>query len=192
MYLLLDTETTSYKPWQIAQLSCLLLDNERNIVQAKNFFFSVEEMDPYAQAIHWFSLEQLEELSEGYRFGDHINSILPLIENTTLIAHNVQFDLKFMQHECNKINIDYNPKTLCSMEYFTPICKIPHPQQQCFKWPKVAELMTHFDISHEDVQHTTKELFDTDDVNFHDARYDTVAVYLAMKIHKNLEKSSQK
>ena len=185
MYLLLDTETTSYKPWQIAQLSCLLLDNERNIIDAKNFFFRVDEMDPYAQAVHWFSIEQLEHLSEGLRFGDHIDSILPLLQDNTLVAHNVNFDLKFMQHECQKIGITYQPKTLCSMEYFTPICQLPHPQQPGnLKWPKVAELITYFDITHEDITNTTKELFDNDDVSFHDARYDTVAVYLAMKRHK--------
>ncbi len=52
MYLLLDTETTSYHPGQIAQLSYIYLDKDRQIINSKNYFFAVDEMDPYAEAIH--------------------------------------------------------------------------------------------------------------------------------------------
>lgn len=63
MYLLIDTETTSYHPGQIAQLSYIHLDDDRNYITAKNYFFTVDEMDPYAEAIHGFSLERLYNLS---------------------------------------------------------------------------------------------------------------------------------
>lgn len=89
MYLLLDTETTSYHPGQIAQLSYIHLDKDRQIIDSKNYFFSVDDMDPYAEAIHGFSKDRLEVLSEGKRFADYKDEILPILENTTLVAHNV-------------------------------------------------------------------------------------------------------
>jgi len=184
MYLLLDTETTSYHPGQIAQLSYIHLDKDRKIIDSKNYFFAVDEMDPYAEAIHWFSKERLEILSEGKRFADYEHEILPLLETTTLVAHNVWFDLKFMQYECKRVWYDYQPETLCTMKHFTPICQLPSPQKPwLLKRPKVAELIAHYNISEENISDTTKEIFKETDIWFHDARYDTVAVYLAMKAY---------
>lgn len=187
MYLLLDTETTSYHPGQIAQLSYIHLDTDRQIIDSKNYFFAVDEMDPYAEAIHWFSKAKLEILSEGKRFADYHHEILPLLETTTLVAHNVWFDLKFMQYECERVWYNYEPETLCTMKHFTPICQLPSPQKPwLFKRPKVAELISHYTISDDEIDRSTKEIFDTDDVWFHDARYDTVAVYLAMKAYHEI------
>jgi hypothetical protein len=52
MYLILDTETNSYHPGQIAQLSYILVDENWQFQQSQNFFFRVDAMDPYAQSIH--------------------------------------------------------------------------------------------------------------------------------------------
>ncbi len=181
MYILLDTETTSYHPGQIAQLSYIHLDADRQILWSKNYFFTVDEMDPYAEAIHGFSKQRLEILSGGLRFSDYKDEILPALEGKTLVAHNVWFDLKFMQYECERVAFDYKPATLCTMQHFTPICKLPSPKQDGYKRPKVAELITHYNITEEEIKNSTDDIFWADDVGYHDARYDTVAVYLAMK-----------
>jgi DNA polymerase-3 subunit epsilon len=184
MYLLLDTETTSYHPGQIAQLSYIHLDTDRQIIDSKNYFFAVDEMDPYAEAIHWFSKEKLDMLSEGKRFTDYQHEILPLLENTTLVAHNVWFDLKFMQYECERVWYDYQPETLCTMKHFTPICQLPSPQaHQHYKRPKVSELINHYNITEDDITQATIDIFWESGNGFHDARYDSVAVYLAMKAY---------
>ena len=188
MYLLLDTETTSYHPGQIAQLSYIHLDKDRQIIDSKNYFFAVDEMDPYAEAIHGFSKQRLEILSEGKTFADYQHEILPLLETTTLVAHNVWFDLKFMQYECERVWYDYQPETLCTMKHFTPICQLPSPQpNKWYKRPKVSELIRHYDITPEDITMSTEEIFGESDAGFHDARYDTVAVYLAMKAYHEIK-----
>ena len=89
MYLLLDTETNSAHPGQIAQLSYILVDESRKFQTSKNYFFRVDEMDRFAQAIHGFSLEKLEELSQGRTFSDQSNDLIPLLDCHTLVAHNV-------------------------------------------------------------------------------------------------------
>lgn len=186
MYLLLDTETTSYHPGQIAQLSYIHLNEKREIIGSNNYFFSVDHMDPFAESIHWFSKEKLSILSEWKRFIDYQKELLPLLESTVLVAHNVWFDLKFMQYECERVWYNYQPETLCTMKHFTPICKLPNPQNTWYKRPKVSELILHYNISEENITNTTKNIF-WDSWNwFHDARYDTVALYLAMKAYHNI------
>jgi hypothetical protein len=49
----------------------------------------------------------------------------------------------------------------------------------------VVELIEHYDITPEDITLSTEEIFGDSGAGFHDARYDTVAVYLAMKAHYN-------
>ena len=68
--LIFDTETTSIKPGNICQLSYILIDasSKPQKTIGKNFFFTVEDMDPAAEEIHGFSLEKLYELSNGLYF----------------------------------------------------------------------------------------------------------------------------
>ena len=67
--LFFDTETTSIKPGSICQLSYITVDasTKPQVTTGKNFFFTVDEMDPSAQEIHGFSLEKLYELSKGHK-----------------------------------------------------------------------------------------------------------------------------
>lgn len=160
MYLLIDTETTSYHPGQIAQLSYIQADESRQPIQTGNYFFEVDEMDPYAQRVHGFSLEQLRILSGGKRFSHYRDEILPLLENNILVAHNIAFDLKFMQYECERMRYEYRPQTLCTMHHFTPLCQLPHPNQYGkFKRPKVAEVVSYCNISETDILQETNTLF---------------------------------
>ena len=68
--LFFDTETTSVKPGHICQLSYITVDTSTKpqTTIGKNFFFTVDEMDPSAQEVHGFSLEKLYELSNGLEF----------------------------------------------------------------------------------------------------------------------------
>ena len=65
--LFFDTETTSVKPGNICQLSYITVDTSTKpqTTIGKNFFFTVDEMDEGAEAIHGFSLEKIYELSDG-------------------------------------------------------------------------------------------------------------------------------
>lgn len=159
---------------------------------AKNYFFEVENMDPYAEAIHWFSKEKLKTLSQWKVFADYTEEIIPLLESNILVAHNVWFDLKFIQYECDRIWYQYQPETLCTMKHFTPICQLPSPQSnKGFKRPKVIELIQHYNITEQTIASTTAIMFGENSVQFHDARYDTVAVYLAMQAYHTLSQSEQ-
>lgn len=187
MYLLLDTETNSAHPGQIAQLSYILVDDKRQFQTSKNYFFRVDDMDPYAQAIHGFSQEMLEDLSQGKTFSDQSEDLIPLLDVHTLVAHNVGFDKKFIQYEYQRLWLSYEPETFCTMAHFTPICKLPHRHNGGFKRPKLGELLLHYNISESYVQEVVQELFDGESTQAHDARYDTTALYLVMQEYQKFQ-----
>ena len=65
------------------------------------------------------------------------------------------------------------------MKKTTPICKLVG-RRSGYKYPKLSELTCFLGISDSQILLETKKLFGNG-VGFHDARFDTVAVYLAMK-----------
>jgi DNA polymerase III epsilon subunit-like protein len=185
MYAILDTETTDLRPGQIAQLSYILLDADKNVTWAKNFFFSVDTMNYGAQAVHGFSKNKLAVLSWGRVFADHAQEIHTDLHDKTIIIHNVSFDTKFMEHELQKIFKTYKlTKSICTMKHFTDICKLPSARAW-YKWPKVAEVLAHLRVQDTAVLQEAQRIFGCADIGYHDARFDTAAV-LAMMPHVSI------
>lgn len=181
----LDTETTGLVPGQIAQLTYIIEENKK-LVGAKNYFFAVETMSMQAQQVHGFSLDRLKQLSDGMRFENLFNEIYKDINESIFIAHNVRFDRKFVEAEFNRLNKDMRAKNyFCTMEYFKDILKLPSKRGQSYKNPRVEEVMKFYNISPNDVLEKTKEIFKCEDVSFHDARYDTTAIYMCCLKSRN-------
>ena len=150
--LFFDTETTSVKPGHICQLSYITVDTSTKpqTTIGKNFFFTVDEMDPSAQEVHGFSLEKLYELSNGLEFLEQLQYFMSDFFNADfVIGHNVQFDVKFLKHEIDSlyeagmIDCSWKPKkTFCTMSYYKNICQIPSPNGNGIKNPKLSEVIT--------------------------------------------------
>ena len=179
-----DTETTGLKPGQIGQLT-YIIEEDNEFKAAKNFFFTVDIMDPSAEKVHGFSMELLEKLSGGKRIEHSIEEIKRDFENATLIAHNVNFDLKFLQAEFERVGIPLNIKrTFCTMNYFKGITAIPARTGEGFKNPKLEEVVNHYVIDRENIMNATKKLYNCGEVSYHDARYDTTAMYVCCLISR--------
>lgn len=178
--LVFDTETTSIKPGQICQLSYITIDasSKPQRTVGKNFFFTVEEMDPNAEAVHGFSLQKLYDLSNGLYFEDYLEEFLnDFVEADFIIGHNVNFDIKFLKHELEGMGIEFTPKHIfCTMHYYINICKIPKANGE-IKNPKLEEVVNFLHISKEQITEKANELFQGSG-NYHDARFDTTATYL--------------
>lgn len=178
--LIFDTETTSIKPGHICQLSYITIDasSKPQKTVGKNFFITVDEMDPAAEAVHGFSLEKLYELSNGMYFEDLIEEFINDFEEADfVIGHNVNFDIKFLKSELEDMCIDYEPKhTFCTMQYYKDICKILRPNGQ-YKNPKLEEVVDFLHITKDQIAKKSEELF-AGSGNYHDARFDTTATYL--------------
>ena len=173
-----DTETTGLRPGQIGQLTYIVEENGE-FIKGNNLFFKVDMMEPGAENVHGFSMELLESLSDGKTFVDHIEEIRADFENAVIIAHNVNFDLKFMNAEFDRLNIPFKyKKTFCTMEYFKDITKIPARNGVGYKNPKLEEVVKYYEIEKENIMVATNRLFECNEVSYHDARYDTTAMYI--------------
>ncbi len=179
MIIYLDTETTGLYPGQICQLSYIIQDGYK--VVAKNYFFSVDYVEPGAQMVHGFSVEKLDKLSNGKDFSCFIDEIERDILNADLvIAHNSQFDFNFLGKEFERCRREFFVKqSFCSMKGMTAVCKLPKTRGLGYKYPKLSELTAYLGVSDKDVEENTVKLYGNT-VGYHDARFDTVALYTAL------------
>ncbi len=188
--LFFDTETTDIRPGNICQLSYILVDNNTKpqTTIGKNFFFAVEDMSASAEDIHGFSLEKLYELSNGLYFEDQLEGFIQdFLEADIIIGHNVNFDLKFINHELEFCDIQLNTRhNFCTMNYYKDKCRLTNGKGG-IKNPRLEEVITFLGISKEDILNKCNELFDGIG-DYHDARFDTTATYLivTMGIKKGL------
>ena len=178
--LFFDTETTSIKPGHICQLSYITIDASTKPQQTigKNYFFTVDEMDPAAEAVHGFSLEKLYDFSNGQYIEDLIEEFISdFSEADFVIGHNVNFDVRFLKLELEAMGIDYEPKNMfCTMQYYRDICKILRPSGD-YKNPKLEEVINFLGITKDQISSKADELFQGSG-DYHDARFDTAATYL--------------
>lgn len=181
----LDTETTDKSPGQICQLTYIIYNTEANStderVKAKNFFFDVDYVAEGAYKIHGFDVDTLKELSGNLKFNDIYKLFKnDLSESDFIIGHNINFDISFLKKEFERINISFTPKNVfCSMNYFKNILKLKNSIGG-IKSPKLSELLSYLKVSEENILETTNKLFNSESTYFHDARFDTTALYLAI------------
>ncbi|MBO8161911.1 MAG: UvrD-helicase domain-containing protein [Thermosipho sp. (in: Bacteria)] len=175
--LIFDCETTGLNPGNICQLSYLIC-NERSI-KAKNFYFTVDYVEPEAQRVHNLSVNKLRQLSNNKRFKDFFREIKDDFCNADLlIAHNYSFDMKFIKAEFSRQGYKYMPNdSFCTMRYFTDICKL-YNQSHRYKYPKLKELANFLNINKYDILCTVKEYYGEDSISFHDARFDVTTTFL--------------
>ena len=175
--LFLDTETTDKSPGQICQLTYIIYDTDlpkENRVSAKNFFFSVDFVSDTAYNVHGFDVNTLKSLSGNLTFKDLYKLFKKdLTENDFIL-------ISFLRREFDRINVEFKPKNLfCSMNYFKNILKLKS-SIGTIKSPKLSELLEHLKITEENILNSTNKLFNSDETYFHDARFDTTALYLAI------------
>lgn len=181
MVICFDTETTSLYPGQICQLSYIMQQGES--LKARNLFFTVDQMDYSAFAVHGFSMDRLQKLSGGKRFSDYID----IIENDfskadLVVSHNTAFDFMFMRAEFEKLGRDFCVQDeFCTMKKFTPICQLPKSRGVGYKYPKLSELCSFLDITDQKIKSASEKIFGVE-AGFHDARFDTTAVLLSLNI----------
>ena len=178
MIIFFDTETTGLYPGNICQLSYIM--KSADSVRGKNYFFTVDKVEYGAYLVHGFSVPMLYSLSDGKRFKDFIDEIETDFSNAkTVVAHNASFDFMFLRAEFEKCGRTFMcDNGFCSMKKSVPICKIPRARGAGYKYPKLSELCSHFGIDEWDIKAASAKLFG-ESANFHDARFDTTALYLA-------------
>lgn len=193
--IIFDTETTGLNAYenQIAQLSYVIIDEEFNIENAKNFYFSVDYVELGANAVNGLDEEILKKLSNNKRFKDFAEEIYQDFLNVeVLIAHNLNFDLRFLVKEFQRLGFDIdklgkNKGYFCTMEYYTNVIGIEH-YYYGYKYPKLDEVICYLNVDYVDIEEKTKEVFKCDEVSYHDSRFDVIATLDAYKKVQVVEK----
>lgn len=181
--LLFDTETTGFnaETGNICQLSYIIIDIEdgefREVLKAKNYYFSVPVMSPQAEMVHGLSIGKLFSLSEGIRFRDVAEEIRRDFDVDIVIGHNIKFDVRFIDAEFRKNGQNIiNAKTFCTMSYYKPIMKLQTVNGR-LKQPKLEESVNFLDIDVRTMSEKTNELFGGFS-GFHDSRWDVSGTLL--------------
>lgn len=181
MVIYFDTETTGLHPGQICQLSYIM--QTATAVTAKNFFFEVDAVEYSAFLVHGFSVDKLRVLSNGKKFSDRIDEIEQDFRSADMVvSHNVNFDFSFMRAEFERVGRVFAVnKEFCSMKKCTPVCKLMRSNGISYKYPKLSELCAYLQIKDLEIKNTSEQIFGVD-AGYHDARFDTTAVYLAVNV----------
>lgn len=179
MVLYFDTETTGLRPGQICQLSYVMQDGES--LSSRNMFFTVDGMEYGAYMVHGFSMEKLRSLSGGKRFEDFIDVIeCDFLSADAVVSHNTAFDFMFMRAEFERLGRIFKVKNeFCSMKKATPLCKLKKARGEGYKYPKLHELCSYLGVSGSRILSVSEKIFGHK-AGFHDARFDTTAVLLAV------------
>lgn len=184
----LDTETTDLIPGQIAELTMIVEDSATNkLLSVHNYFFTVDSMGEGAQKAHGFSLEKVRELSGGVRFSDKFEEVHQILSDACIVAHNEAFDEKFLSSELWRCGISFAPAArTCTMEVFKNIMKIPakYTKYGKYKNPRLEEVLTFLSISTDKVNEYSQKLFNYDGSAFHDSRFDTTGMYVAVNVYR--------
>lgn len=181
MILFFDTETTGLAPGRIIQLSYIMLGKDG--VRAKNFFFAVEYIEPAATAVHHFTAEKLQQLSNGHTFSSDIDEIADdFLSADLIVAHNCRFDINFLIAEFGYADRQFRYKeSFDTLKYFTPIIKLPRANGKGYKYPRLTELTEFFDIYPYDINRNNAKFFGCLVLDNHDARYDTTALFMCFE-----------
>lgn len=106
----LDTETTGFDPAEghrIVEIACVELINFVPTGQELHCYFNPDrDMPAEAMAVHGLSESFL---ADKPRFHEQVDQLLEFLDGAALVAHNAQFDLRFIQAElklCNRPPLD--------------------------------------------------------------------------------------
>ena len=104
--IVLDTETTGLDPKQghrIIELAAIELDGRKVSLRRFHRYLNPErEIEAGAVAIHGLTYERLQNEA---KFADIVSSFLEFIEGAELIIHNAPFDIGFLNHELELLEL---------------------------------------------------------------------------------------
>jgi len=143
--------TDASQPY-IIQLAAMLTDLQGQeygafsvlIAPSENYHFT--SMAPGAFDAHGISMAECNDR------GAHINAAMLLfnqmvLQSTAVIAHNIAFDAKMVastMHRITKPNRLIARPNICTMQTYTPICKLPPKRRGTqYKWPTLLETHEH-------------------------------------------------
>jgi DNA polymerase III epsilon subunit-like protein len=146
-YLFFDFETSGCGPilnQDAIELAWTITDSKFNILKKCSYYFSeINDIN-----VHFHGEDVVNKVKNCNNnnkliiqsFIEDINYIN--INKGYIIAHNISFDLKILQNECEKYNIFYNLNSInyiCTMKKYIKLCNVKN-KKDYIKYPKLSEL----------------------------------------------------
>lgn len=105
-YICFDTETTGTsipKGHRIIEIGCVeIVDGVETGREFRRLVNPEREVDKEAEAIHGYNLSMLKN---EVKFADVCHDFLDFIQGSVLVIHNAGFDVAFINHELERVNL---------------------------------------------------------------------------------------
>lgn len=115
MYAIIDIETTGGSPKfeKITEIAVIIHDGS-NITEKFTTLVNPEKSIPY----HITSLTGIsnEMVADAPKFYEIARKIVELTDGKTFVAHNANFDYRFIKEEFSRLGYDYKKNTLCTVK----------------------------------------------------------------------------
>lgn len=114
-FVVVDIETTglSTQTDRIIQISAVKVINFKIVDTYVSYVNPKKRISAAASDVHEITNDMLDNEPV---FKDVYPIFEQFIENYTLVMHNSDFDYKFIQNECSRLNIVFKRKTVCTMK----------------------------------------------------------------------------
>jgi len=152
--IILDFETNSTNVHDVIEVAAIRVEKENDtfvvVDTFHRYYFSEYEVNPHALAVHKLTPERLKKLRAEATYEELFEDDLEFVEycknSTTLVAHNISFELRhlvrlatFEQHFCTMKENKKRVKALNS--------------RGNVKNPKLSETCAHYDIMFDETQY---------------------------------------
>lgn len=176
--IILDTETNKFKDPQIAQLSYIILNEERKVVKTVNRYFKLDYMSDGAKEVHKLDVKCLYELSGGLEFKDVAKELYEELKDSLIVCHNAPFDMRVLNGEFERaLGVTLENESFCTMKHYKDVIRMMTPRGS-LKNPKLAEVIDYLNIEEHEIMRICNTLYKSEKVGYHDARFDTTATLM--------------
>lgn len=115
MYAILDIESTGgkYNEEGIMEIAIYRFDGENIIDQFMSLVNPEREIQPFVVNLTGINNKMLRSAP---KFHEVAKRIIEITEETTLVAHNAQFDYRILRTEFRRLGYNFERKTLCTVD----------------------------------------------------------------------------
>lgn len=132
----LETTGTSAKQNRIIEIGIIKIENGKVTREYKQLINPQVAIDPFIQSMTGISQD---ELNKAPTFGEIKEEILEMLLDATFVAHNVNFDYRFLKNEFLRCGISFRANRVCTVQ----LTRLLFPE-----WPRhnLDAVIQHFEI----------------------------------------------
>ncbi len=136
MYAIVDVETTGgkFNEEGITEVAIYKFDGHEITDHFASLINPEKEIQPFVVKLTGINNDMLKRAPKFYEVAKRI---IEITENTTLVAHNADFDHRMLRLEFDRLGFDYQRPTLCTVELSQNLL----PEQKSFNLGKLTKAL---------------------------------------------------